>query len=136
MTTVKSLVDILGDIYTNKVLESSSPIQFRDTFSEGIAEILEVCFLNVRPPLVVDFSEELQRVDAIFREFQAKYDVAHALTPDFFRVSVYDRLLQYGFSKHWADTIYRRLKWRKKYRGLGIGFIDDLYYGDDDSRSE
>lgn len=136
MTTVKSLVDILGDIYTNKVLESSSPIKFRDTFSEGLAEILEVCFLNVRPPLVVDFSEELQRVDALFREFQAKYDVAKAMTHYFFRISAYDRLIQSGFSKHWADTLYNRLKWREKYRGLGIGFIDDLYYGDDDSRPE
>jgi hypothetical protein len=136
MTTVKSLVDILGDIYNNKVLESSNSIKFKDTYCEGLAEILEVCFLNVRPPLVVDFSEELQRVDALFREFQAKYDVAKAMTPDFFRVSVYDRLIQSGFSKHWVDTLYNRLKWRKKYRGLGIGFTDDLYYGDDDSRPE
>lgn len=138
MHTTKTITEVLGDIYNEKVIEPGDKIQFRETFSEGIAEILELCFSQVRSPLSVStpFQDELLLVDTIFREFQAKYDIAHALYPDFFRVAVYDRLIEQGFPPHWVNTLYSKINWPKKHRGLGIGFINELYYGDDEGRPE
>lgn len=138
MHTTKTIPEVLGDIYNEKVIEPGDKLQFRETFSEGIAEILELCFSQVRSPLSVStpFQDELLRVDTIFREFQAKYDIAHALYPDFFKVAVYDRLMEQGFPPHWVNTLYIKINWPKKHRGLGIGFINELYYGDEEGRPE
>ena len=136
----------LKKIYDEEIVRPGGPrLEFYDHWTEGIINLINTCLRDM-PPLKTQSEKEaitnFRRVNNSFKLFQKKYDIWHIFRQDSFEDFVRQSLENAQKSPNQISKLFKALGWKYPTemmsggKSIGVGFIDDLYYGDDDSRPE